>query len=104
MPQVNEQAIQQALQDLKDNKYPSIRAAASAHAVSRVTLSARLGGGQTRKQARQTQLLLSPAQENVLKRWILNLEAIKHPPNYDRIREMVGLINRAFKGPISCGL
>jgi hypothetical protein len=49
MPQVNEQAIQQALQDLKDNKYPSIRAAASAHAISRVTLSARIGGNYTRK-------------------------------------------------------
>jgi hypothetical protein len=39
MPQVNEEAIRQALQDLRAGRYSSIRSAARTNAVDRNTLS-----------------------------------------------------------------
>jgi helix-turn-helix, Psq domain len=61
MPQINEQAIQQVLQDLSTGKITSIRAAAAAYDVNRNTLSNRMKGMLTRTEVRQDQLLLSSA-------------------------------------------
>ena len=58
----------------------------------------------TRQGARQEQLLLSPAQEDVLKIRILDLEATGYPLSHGRIHEMAGLISKSSGGTEACGV
>jgi hypothetical protein len=52
-----EAVIEQALQDLTDKKFPSIRAAAKFHGVDKRTLTRRKNGSDTRRNARVKQQL-----------------------------------------------
>jgi len=77
-----ETRLQQAILDYQSRRYPTIRAAAAANDVNRMTLSRRLQGGTSRAIARETQQLLSNQQEQMLVQWILDLEAQGHPPSF----------------------
>ena len=70
-----ETRILQAISDYQTRRYTSIRAAAAANDVNRMTLARRLQGGNLRVIAREPQQLLSNQQEQMLVRWILDLEA-----------------------------
>ena len=50
-----EQRLQDALLAYSSSEYPSIRAAADAYSVCRMTLGRRLKGGNTRREARKEQ-------------------------------------------------
>jgi hypothetical protein len=72
-------------------KATSIRAAATLFGLKRATLANRVNGRVTRTQARQSQRLLSEAQEGDLLKWIFEIEAIGHAISHVQIREMAGL-------------
>jgi hypothetical protein len=54
-----EAVIEQALKDLADQKFTSIRAAAKFHKVDKRTLTKRKNGGDTRRHVRVKQQLLT---------------------------------------------
>jgi hypothetical protein len=99
-----EEQINGALESIRTHQYPSIRAAAKAYGVNHRTLTRRLRGGLSYTQARQPQLLLSPEQEDLLVRWILDLERLGHPPNHTQIREFVVLICKAAGSSPTIGI
>lgn len=81
--------VKQALQDLADKKFRSVRAAAKFHLVDRRTLMRRKKGGSMRHNARVKQQLLTALQEKLLVRWILDLERCGNTPTYAQVRDMV---------------
>ena len=88
-----EKAIKDALDALDRREHPSLRAAADAYDVSKSTLARRAKGGRSRQEAREEQQLLSPDQEGLLIRWILDLEAAGAPPTFPQVREFAGLVS-----------
>ena len=90
-PAIEEQ-LNEAIESLTTRKYTSIRAAAKAYGVDRITLTRRLRGGRSAQEAHKSFFKLSPEQETLLIRWINDLEAAGHAPNHTRIREFVALI------------
>jgi response regulator RpfG family c-di-GMP phosphodiesterase len=62
----NIQKVQKALQDLKENKYRSIRQAALVHDVGKSTIAYRLHGRKSRAQSFSSSRRLTPKQEEVL--------------------------------------
>ena len=62
-----------------------------------------MNGTQTRSEARKKQLLLSLVQEELLKRWIHEMEATGHPVSHAQVREMVGTISSKSGGLAKCG-
>ena len=100
MPAINEDHVQQALNGLRHGIFPSIRAAARAYDLTESVLRRRCSGlSTTRSQARATQQLLSPYQEDIVKSWILYCEqcgfAISHP----QLREFVIILSTSAGGP-----
>ena len=98
-----ETRLQQAILDYQSRRYPTIRAAAAANDVNRMTLSRRLQGGTSRAIARETQQLLSNQQEQMLVQWILDLEAQGHPPSFTQIRDLVVIIRGTYTEHLSIG-
>jgi hypothetical protein len=82
----------QAISDYHTRRYTSIRSAAAANEVSHVSLGRRLKGGISRAIAREPQQLLPNQQEQILVRWILDLEAQGHPPSFTQVRDLVVII------------
>ena len=103
MTSSREANIQAASDALENGEFPSIRAAAEAYGLDHSTLSRRLRGGRTRREAREEQQLLSPAQEEVLKRWIVDLHLAGASPSFAQVREFAGLISHASGGPSLVG-
>jgi helix-turn-helix, Psq domain len=99
MASFQEQKIQQALEDLRTQKFPSVRAAAKAHGVNHVTLNRRSKGGISKQEARLAQQLLSQHQEGLLVQWILHSET----GGYAQVREMAVLISTVSGGPDTLG-
>ena len=89
-----ESRIQLALEDLKTERFTSVRKAAEFYSVPRSTLQRRVNGTPTRQIARAEQQILSPVQEDMLAQWCLNLGALAQAPNHAQIREMASLILR----------
>jgi len=98
-----ETRIQQAISDYETRRYATIRAAAAANDVDRKTLGRRLQGGFSRPIARETQQLLSNQQEQMLKQWILDLEAQGHAPTFVQIRDLVVVILGVSDKPPTIG-
>ena len=96
-----EQTIQLALEDLQSHRFSSIRAAARVYNLSHRTLTRRAHGGLSKREARVEQQLLSNTQENMLIRWILDLEQAGNAPNHAQVREMASLISKISGGPNS---
>lgn len=103
MTSTTEQALQDAQDAYSRNEYPSIRAAATAYGVDRMTLGRRLKGGNTRQQARASQQALSPVQEDLLIKWIIDLDIAGAPPSFAQVREFAGLVSNASGGPSTIG-
>lgn len=96
-------AVQAALQDLIDEKYPSIRAAAAAYSLTYSTLWNRVNHRPNRRESHADQQLLSPIQENRLVLWILDLEQQGHAPTHAQLREMALKISIQSGGPSQIG-
>jgi transcriptional regulator with XRE-family HTH domain len=80
--------IAEALRELAETHNLSLRAIQKKHGIPRSTLARRLGGGISKKTARQLQQLLTPEQEDLLVHWILTLEAEGQAPTHNSVREM----------------
>jgi Tc5 transposase DNA-binding domain len=96
-------AVQAALADLDEGKYPSIRAAAAAYSLSSSTLARRRRNGLSRREAHSNQQILSPVQEDQLVQWILHLKRQGHTPTHHQVREMAQKISHIFGGPCLLG-
>ena len=103
IPAVEEQ-LNEAIESLNTRKYTSIRAAAKAYGVDRITLTRRLHGGRSVQESHKPRLLLSTEQERLLTRWILDLDNAGHPPNHTQIREFIALISGISGGPTAVGI
>jgi hypothetical protein len=103
MASFQEQKIQQALEDLRAQKFPSVRAAAKAHGINHVTLNRRSKGGISKQEARLAQQLLSQHQEGLLVQWILHSEAGGYAPSHAQVREMAVHISTVSGGPDTLG-
>jgi hypothetical protein len=99
----HESRLQQAIQDYETRRYPTIRSAAAANDVDRKTLGRRLQGGVSRAIAHEPQQLLTNEQEQLLVRWILDLEGQGHPPSFTQIRELVLIIRGESASTIKIG-
>jgi Tc5 transposase DNA-binding domain len=89
--------IEQALEGVIREDFPSIRATALAWSVDRPTLTRRLNGGVARSEGHASQQLLSKTQEKMLVNWILEQERLGHAPTHQRIRKFAAKI-RGFSG------
>ncbi|KEQ90155.1 hypothetical protein AUEXF2481DRAFT_57885, partial [Aureobasidium subglaciale EXF-2481] len=83
-----ELTIQTALHEFNTGVFTSLRAAGRAHNVSERTLRRRRDGILDRRTAHAHEQRLSPRQEDLLVRWILEQEAQGFPPSHARAREM----------------
>ena len=81
--------IDNALQDLQDKRYKSIRQAARAHDIDKSSLAHRLRGRKPRALTFSSQQRLTPAQEIVLVHWIEDLQHQILPSNHSTIRQIV---------------
>ena len=95
MASAQEQRLQQGLEALYSGEITSVRAAARAYDLSEATLRRRYHGITTTRQiAQQLLQLLTPAQEELTKAWILQCKDCKHPVTYLQLREFVGLVSK----------
>ena len=94
-----ETQIQQALDALATNKYPSITRAATAYAVAATTLRRRLKGGKTRKEGQETAQCLTKLEEDELERWIVELTERNIPARVGMLNGMAATILAARQPP-----
>lgn len=91
----NDKRIQEALDGLLKDQYPSVRAAVKAHDVNHVTLNNRMKGGRSIAESREDHQNLSIAEEKALSRWIIHMTATGHPVRHGFIREMAQQIQKS---------
>jgi len=96
-------AVNDALAAFLAGDYTSLRAAARAFGVPESTVRDRAHGSKTRAEARTSQQLLSVEQEEMLVRWILDLDMYGQAPNFAQLRAMAGLISAVSNGPSTVG-
>jgi Tc5 transposase DNA-binding domain len=89
--------IEQAVEGAISSDLSSIRATALVWSVPRTKLSRRLDGGVSRMEGHSSQQPLSPTQEKMLVKWILEQERLGHALTHQRIREFEAKI-RGFSG------
>ena len=94
-----ETRIQQALDALATNQYPSITQAATAYAVAATTLCRRLKGGKTRKEGQETAQCLTKLKEDELERWIVELTERNIPARVGMLNGMAATILAARQPP-----
>ena len=103
MPSIHDNALAQAVADLTEGRYPSIRAAAKAYSVPKSTLRNRYHNkSTTRTNAAIPKRSITPWQEELLAAWIINSEQCGHPITFTQLREFVTLLNRQIDGR-DCG-
>jgi hypothetical protein len=95
--------LQQAIADTQTFSGASLRSIAASNDVDYTTLSRRLKGQLPRKTAHQRQQLLSSEQEDLLKRWIIDLEQQGHAPSFNTVRELAAIVSAASGGPNKVG-
>lgn len=99
-----ENALQLALSDLKNGIYPSIRTAAEAYGVCRMSLGRRLQkSSQLPSIAHTYEQQLSPEQEEFLADWIIEEEEKECAPSHVRMRDMATRILEASGDPRPVG-
>jgi len=79
-------------------RYPSIRAAAAANSVNCMTLTRRLNGGLSIAQSREPTQLLTNEQEEMIKRWIIELETMGHAPTFNAVWKLAVIVSEATNG------
>ena len=84
----NEVMIQSAINDLRNGAFASKRAAGRAHNVDRSTLTRRMRGGLNPTEFHAPYQLLSPTQESLLARWIIELDHQGHTRAPAEAKEM----------------
>lgn len=87
-----EQTITQALKDLEDGRFPSIRACARAYALDHTLLVRRRRGQQDRVASHSNQQNLSPLQESLLATYLIQAEKAGHAFNHVQLRDLASLI------------
>lgn len=88
----------QALSDLDNGRYTSIRAAAAAYKIDYTTLSRRRKGQRNRVDSHELQQTLSPLQERLLVAWLLEAERAAHAFNHAQLRDIASIILKASGG------
>lgn len=83
-----ENRITEALAGIKSGLYATPYAAAKALQLRSNTVLKRVRGGNSKQVARQTQQLLTPAQETTLLKWIKQLTITGYAPTYQLLREI----------------
>ena len=93
--------IQEAIFAYNTKQQPSIRKAANAFKVPFSTVQARIAGRSSRSMARESQQILSNAEENILARWITRLTITGYPTSPKLVLEMAEEIHheRIFFAP-----
>jgi Tc5 transposase DNA-binding domain len=97
-------AVQAALQDLAEGKYPSVRAAAAAYSLNHATLRNRRAERPNRRESHAYRQILSPVQEDQLVEWILSLERQGHAPTHRQVQEMAQKVSIQSGGPPRIGI
>ncbi|GEQ69749.1 hypothetical protein JCM33374_g3423 [Metschnikowia sp. JCM 33374] len=100
-----EDAILLAIEEKKRNPTLSVRDLARRFQVARSTLQARVNGRQSKLQSCQNKQLMTPIEEDSLKKWILYLNCIGLPPQHPAVRKMANAIlaARATIPPLTIG-
>jgi hypothetical protein len=96
MPNLDQ--LEVAIAEYNRGLFKSIRACARAHGVHDRTLSYRLAGKPSRREARSEQQLLAPEQEELLVRWLLDAEKVGHAFNHAQLRRIASLVSQASGG------
>jgi hypothetical protein len=86
--------VEAAVEGLSNGLYKTPYAAATAHGLSRATLSRRLDGGNSRAEGKENQQNLTHAEEKALARWLTQLTATGHPARHSFIREIAEEIRK----------
>ena len=84
----SEENVLKALAGLESGLYKTVYQATKATGASNTTMLRRLNGGKTRQEARESQQILSKAQEKALAERITELTATGHPARHDFIRDL----------------
>jgi hypothetical protein len=84
-----DRAVAQAVLDVQSGKYKSSYEAEKLLGLPKSSVTRRVKGGLTRSQARHSQQLLSPTQENELLRWIKRLTISGYAPSRLVLRQIV---------------
>jgi Tc5 transposase DNA-binding domain len=95
-----EARVQQAIDGLKSEQFPSLRKAAAAFQVPVTTLQARMNGRKSRSSARESQQNLYPTEETTLKRWITRLTRTGFKASPQLVMKMADEIRRG-RGKLS---
>lgn len=91
----NERIIEAAVAAIHSSRYCSVRAAAKADNIPRLTLHRRLNGTHLpRATVATAQQLLTPFQEDLVTQWILYCEQGGHPVSHAQLREFALLLAR----------
>ena len=98
-----EQKLTSAIADLDAGIFPSERAAANAYNLCHTLINRRRKGLENRVKSHAHQQVLSPTQEGMLARWILEAEVAGHAFNHQQVREMASLISQASGGTAHLG-
>lgn len=83
-----EKRIKEALNALKNKEFCTVHSAARHFEVSHVTLGRRWAGGKSMDEARESQQLLTSAEEKALAERVYQMTVTGHPPPQDLIREI----------------
>ena len=87
-----EARVQLAKQAIEKKQFQSSRGAAKAHNAVETTLRRRRAGIRSRDDCTANGRLLSDLEENVIVRYILDLDTRGYPPNLHRVGEMANSI------------
>ncbi len=87
-----EARISQAIEAIHSNTSLSIRAAARAYDVPRLTLAKRLRGQLTYQQSRIANRKLLPTEEEALFQWVLSMGERGFPPRISTVRKMADIL------------
>ena len=87
-----DQTLQLAIQSYQNREYTSVRACAKAYGLNESSLRTRLKNGENKSTSHAYQQLLTPAQEQMLVQWILDLDSQGHAPSHAKVREMAQII------------
>jgi 4-hydroxybenzoate polyprenyltransferase len=101
---VNESTLQLAITAYQQGQFASIRATATAYQIPVATLHRRIRGlTTTRRNAHESQQLLSQTQEDLVVRWILDCKRVGYSITHAQLIQFTRLISSSTGGPSSVG-